>query len=235
MQHHYDEVADIYDRQYDLGQGRAYYSHICDMVMEHLPKNSTLLDLGCGTGLFMQRYEELGGRAIGLDISRGMILRARQRCPKSDVTLGTAECLPFKENTFDGLSSLLAFSYLRNPEAMLADAFRVLKPGGSISICTLGKNAFTTFIPLIYRVGERLHIRRVGMAYFGEHYYSEEELGSLLASIGFEEIRIRRCSFAHVDMGDRLFSMTKRMEPLIERRMPYLAYNICASAKKPKN
>jgi ubiquinone/menaquinone biosynthesis C-methylase UbiE len=235
VQHHYDEVANIYDRQYDAGQGRAYYSHICDMVLEPLPRGGTLLDLGCGTGLFMRRYEELGGRTIGLDISRGMITRARDRCGKSDVILGTAERLPFRENTFDGLSSLLAFSYLQHPEQMLADSFRVLKPGGSISICTLGRNAFTSLIPLIYRVGEHLRIRRVGMAYFGEHYYADDELTALFERIGFEAITIRRCSFAHVDMGNRFFSVTRKAEPFIEKRMPYLAFNICASAKKPKN
>ena len=48
--------------------------------MGALPKGGNLLDIGCGTGLFVERYIEAGGSAIGLDISRKMIERARHRC-----------------------------------------------------------------------------------------------------------------------------------------------------------
>ena len=55
-------------------------------------------------------------------------------------TLGTGESIPFRDNSFDAISSILVFSYLRDPGAMLREAYRVLRPGGAISICTLGKN-----------------------------------------------------------------------------------------------
>jgi ubiquinone/menaquinone biosynthesis C-methylase UbiE len=226
-------MAEIYDRQYNERHGRIYYAHICDRVIRALPPGGRLLDLGCGTGLFMQRYMKGEGKAIGLDISRGMILRARSRCKGGDATLATAEKLPFQDNSFDAVASLLAFSYLQKPEDMLGESFRVLKPGGIISICTLGQNIFTSFVPLIYRIGERMKIRRVGMAYFGEHYYSEDELRGLFEGIGFTDIRISRCSFAHLDSGPTLFNATKKIEPFIEKRMPYLAYNICISGQKP--
>lgn len=234
MQRHYDEVAEVYDRHYAADErGRSYYRHICDMVLEGLPQGGMLLDLGCGTGLFMQRYTASGGTAMGIDISRGMIARARQHCSGCEVSVGTAEQIPFRDGTFDAVSSILAFSYLQKPEAMLAESYRVLKPGGSIAICTLGRNLLTSFVPVIYRFGEKLRIRRVGMADFGEHYYRDDEIEALFASIGFEEIRVRRCSFAHQDLHDPLFAMARKVEPFVEERLPGLAYNICVSAKKP--
>ena len=60
-----------------------------------------------------------GGSAVGLDISGGMITRAHDRCPKSDFTVGTAERIPFSDNSFDAVSSMLAFSYLKNPGKVL--------------------------------------------------------------------------------------------------------------------
>lgn len=227
-------MADIYDRQYDDGCGRIYYAHLCEFVLGSVPPGKDLLDLGCGTGLFMRRYIEQGGTACGLDISRGMILRAQTRCGDCPVMVATAEQLPFCNETFDAVTSLLAFSYLQHPEAMLEEAFRVLRPGGTIAIITLGKNALTSLVPFIYRVGEKLRIRRVGMAYFGEHYYEDDEIRDLFSRIGFTDVEVQRRSFAHLDLGDCMFSLTKKVEPFVEQRVPSLAYNICVSAKKPR-
>lgn len=225
-------MADNYDSHYDADNGRDYYSHICEGVITALPKNGRLLDLGCGTGLFMQRYLRNGGEAIGVDISMGMIKRAKQR-NVSDVALGNAEVLPFRDESFDAVSSLLAFSYFQNPESMLEESFRILKPGGSLSICTLGKNIFTSMVPAVYRIGEKFNVKRVGMAYFSEHYYREDEIRNLLEDTGFTDTCVFRRSFAHVDLRPSMYHISKKFEPFIENRMPYLAFNLCVSGKKP--
>jgi len=230
---HYDEMADVYDRRYDRNRGRCYYSHISRFVLERLPKGGKILDIGCGTGLFVQEYLVNGGSAVGLDISRGMIGRARDRCPASDFTIGTAERIPFLDNTFDVVSSLLAFSYVKNPGRVLSEAFRVVRPGGYISVCTLGKNFFTAGLPAVYRIGEVMKIRQVGVGAFGERYYRGEEMRSLFRQAGFTDITIQRCSFAHINLIDPLFHLARKIEPFVEQKIPYLAYNICASGRKP--
>ena len=227
-------MARVYDKKYNERHGKEYYRHLSDAVIRRLPDEAFLLDVGCGTGLFLERYLSQGGRAVGLDISRGMLLRARDRCPGADVAHGTAEMLPFRDRTFDAIASLLTFSYLQHPERFLAESFRVLRPGGTIAVCTLGRNLFTSLVPLIYTVGERLGAGRPGMANFGEHYYSEDEVESLFAGAGFVDINVQRQSFAHIDAGKLLFRITKEVEPFIEERIPYLAYNICVNARKPE-
>ncbi len=233
IQQHYDEIADIYDHRYDKKRGKSYYGHISRHVMENLPKKVKLLDLGCGTGLFVQRYVATGGLAVGLDISRGMVRRACKRCAGSSFTVGTAEVLPFKDASFDALSSLLAFSYLNRPDQMLAEAYRVLKPGGTAVICTLGKNVFTSGLPAVYQIGEVMKIRHVGMGAFNEHYYSRDELFTLFSESGFSDIHIRKCSFAHLNLIDPLYDIARKIEPFVEENIPYLAYNIIATGKKP--
>jgi len=202
-------------------------------VRESLPRKGALLDLGCGTGLFLAGYTAEGGTGVGLDLSRGMIVKARERCRSSEFTVGTAERIPFRDNTFDAVSSLLAFSYLREPEKVLAEAYRVIRPGGSIAVCTLGRNLFTAGLPVLYRVGETLRIRAVGVGAFDERYYRPEEMAGLFRHAGFTDIRVRRCSFAHLGMVDPLFSLAQKIEPFVENRVPYLAFNLCASGKKP--
>jgi SAM-dependent methyltransferase len=233
IQRHYDEMAEIYDRRYDQGPGRSYHEHISEQVMAGLPQGGLLLDIGCGTGLFVERYRCRGGRAVGLDLSPRMVERAVDRCPAADWTVGTADALPFSDNTFDAVSSLLAFSYFQHPERMLAEVLRVLRPGGRFSLCTLGRNFFTAGLPAIHTLGELTRVRQVGMGDFGERYYSEDQMADLLGRAGFTDIRVSRCSFAHLNLARPVYELARRVEPIVERRIPYLAYNLVASGKKP--
>ena len=234
VQQHYDEIADIYDDRYDGHRGRSYHRHISDHVMSVLPKGGFLLDLGCGTGLFVERYIQEGGQAVGLDISPGMVRHGRQRCPVSGFCVGTADVLPFRDGTFDALASLLAFSYVPDPEAMLEESYRVLKPGGRIAICTLSRTVFTSIVPVIYQVGEKVGLKKVGVGDFNERYYTNGEIACLLEDAGFADISVGRCSFAHLNLADPVFSLARKVEPFIEENLPYLAYNVCAAGKKPE-
>jgi len=235
IQEHYDTIADVYDNHYDERRGRCYYTHLSMYVMEALPQRGKLLDIGCGTGLFVERYVGNGRSAVGLDISRKMIERARRRCRGCDYTVGTGEKIPFYDNTFDAVSSLLVFSYVRDPEAMLSEAYRVLKPGGALAICTLGKKLLTCGIPAIYQISEKMNVHHVVMKNFGERYYDREEMRDLFTRAGFSGIQVKWCSFAHIDMIDPLFLLAQKIEPFVEKRVPQLAYNICVSGKKPQN
>ena len=232
VQQHYDDIAELYDSRYNQSRGKAYYRHICRHVLARIPHGKRILDLGCGTGLFLAAYEEQGGCGTGLDISRGMLDKARSRCTASDVTLGNAEILPFRNDSFDAVTSLLAFSYVHRPEDLLSEAWRVLRPGGSLAICTLGKHFLTSGLPAVYTVAEVIKLRRIGMGAFGERYYDRSEMIGLLEDAGFSEITINRCSFAHLNLVDPLFGLARKLEPIVEEKIPHLAYNILASGKK---
>lgn len=234
IRQHYDHVAGIYDSRYGGSVGNRYHGHIREHVMRCLPPGGDLLDLGCGTGLFMAHYLSNGGTAVGLDLSYAMVHAARFQNGLEHVVAGTADRLPFKDESFDAVSSILAFSYVPDPAAMLAEVSRVLRPGGRVAICTLGRNLFTSALPAVYRLGEKVHWRRIGVGDFGEHYYTEQEMKDLFSAAGFVETKVNRCSFAHVNLSKPFFDLAQRAEPLVERRCPYLAFNICASGKKER-
>jgi len=233
VQEHYDSVAPVYDMRYDSDMGRAYHQHISDALLASLPPGTSLLDLGCGTGLFMRKYGETGGNAVGLDISRGMIENARARCNGFEFCMGTAEELPFRDHSFDAISCLLAFSYLPCPDRMLSEVIRILRPGGRIAVCTLSRNMLTSLVPAIYRLGELIDLQHIGVGSFGERYYTEDEMVILFTEAGFNDISVKRVSFAHISLKKSIFEIARKMEPFVEQRMPALAYNIVATGRKP--
>jgi len=233
VRRHYDEVAEIYDLRYDKGVGRSYHAHISEQVMARLPQGGRLLDIGCVTGLFAERYRQRGGRAVGLDLSPGMIGRARNRFGNADWVVGSGETLPFREARFDAVSSLLAFSYFHDPDRMLAESIRVLRPGGKIALCTLGRNFLTAGLPALHSLGELARVRQVGMGSFGEHYYSGAQMADLFQHAGFIDVKVSRCSFAHLNLARPVYELARKVEPLVESRLPYLAFNLVASGRRP--
>ncbi|NLD56574.1 MAG: ubiquinone biosynthesis protein UbiE, partial [Methanomicrobiales archaeon] len=100
------------------------------------------------------------------------------------------------------------------------------------ALCTLGKKLITRGIPSLYKIGEKIKIKRVVMKDFGEHYYDEREMQELFDGAGFSDINVKWCSFAHIDMFDPIFDFATKVEPFVEKRVPQLAFNIFVSAKK---
>ena len=69
IRRHYDTVADTYDHHYDHHRGKKYHTHLSNHLIKALPAGGNLLDIGCGTGLFVEKYIQKGGSGTGIDIS----------------------------------------------------------------------------------------------------------------------------------------------------------------------
>ena len=98
-------------------------------------REARVLDVGCGPDHDAAQFQACGLRAYGLDRSRGMLREARQR---TDVPLLLSDmrCLPFCDDTFDGLWVSASFLHIprRDNLAVLRELGRVLRPEGVLSI-----------------------------------------------------------------------------------------------------
>jgi len=115
------------------------------LLLEHVPLAARrVLDLGCGAGFpLLELAERLGppARVVGLDPWQQGLRRAnskRERWPvrNADGVCGDGGKLPFRDGAFDLVVSNLGVNNFENPEATLAEAGRVLGPGGSLALTT---------------------------------------------------------------------------------------------------
>jgi SAM-dependent methyltransferase len=93
-----------------------------------------LLDVGCGTGRTLQLAAERGAILTGIDIAPGLLGIAAGRLPDADLRLGDLQVLPFANDSFDAVTGINAFQFAVDPLAAIADAARVLVPGGRLAI-----------------------------------------------------------------------------------------------------
>ena len=93
-------------------------------------KGSRLLDVATGPGYVAAAAAELGASATGVDFSSEMVALARRRYPAIDFREGDAEALAFERASFDAVTINFGVLHLERPDQALAEARRVLKPGG---------------------------------------------------------------------------------------------------------
>jgi ubiquinone/menaquinone biosynthesis C-methylase UbiE len=105
----------------------------------HLAPGARFLDVGCGTGRWIRRYEQMGLRATGVDATPGMLSTARERGTTGPLLAGQAHRLPVADASFDAVSDVTVVQHI--PVALQAQALgemlRVLKPGGRLILMEL--------------------------------------------------------------------------------------------------
>ncbi|GEM_PF-675010 len=98
-------------------------------VLAALPKDSLVLEIGCGGGQNRQWMRERGLRYLGTDVSKTRVYEHLQRFGGPDV-LADAHFLPFKESSVDCVYAAAVNEHLACPVRVAQEVGRVLKPGG---------------------------------------------------------------------------------------------------------
>jgi SAM-dependent methyltransferase len=122
----YERVAPGYDRRYAERSYRGVEEALTSFL-EGAARDA--LEVGCGTGHWLERMSAAGHRAVGVDASPAMVRRARAAC-RARVAVATAEALAFAAARFDAVVCVNAFHHFPDKHRFLAEAWRVLRPGG---------------------------------------------------------------------------------------------------------
>jgi ArsR family transcriptional regulator len=144
-----------------------------------MPANWTVADLGCGTGSLLAGLAPHAQRVIGVDASEDMLAAARARLggvANVELRHGSLESLPIDTASVDAATMMLVLHHLAAPAAAIAEAARILRPGGRLLVVDMAPH------------GHEEYRRQMGHVWLG---FSEEQIKRLLTQSGLGAPRVQ--------------------------------------------
>jgi len=200
---------------------------------ERSPRDIRVLDIGCGPGNFAIMLAQAGYSVVGVDAYGALIAlaqekRREQRLPNLAFRHADILTRPFRAAEFDQVVNVHFLYAHADPRAVLREACRVLRPGGTAIFVNLTRRVHTwaTLRGLRDHFGWSVALRSMlwvlPNALFeslrrptGPHYWDERELTSELRAAGFEVVALRRTFF---DAASLLALARKPAEPAVSAR-----------------
>jgi len=174
---------------------------------------SRVLDVATGPGFVAAAAAARGATVTGLDFSPAMIAEARRRHDGITFQDGDAEALPFDDDTFDAVVMNFGLLHLARPDTAIAEAHRVLRPGG--------RYAFTVWASPDQAVGFGLALKAIetygradvplpeGPPFF--RFSAVDESRETLAGAGFADADARIVPLTwSVDSAEAVFDALSR-------------------------
>lgn len=131
----YDRIAPTYDRRYEAVELGDVASALHSLVEKGGARR--VLEVGCGTGRWQSELADGSYQVFGLDLSRGMLEKAKARPGTFSLLAGSATQLPCRDAAFDVVFAVNAFHHFAQPKSFLAEARRALRTGGAVSVIGL--------------------------------------------------------------------------------------------------
>lgn len=164
-----------------------------DAVLAMLEPRLRVGDLGCGTGQFAALVAPYVARVVAVDASAEMLAAARTRLAEFanvDVRRGTLEALPVDDQQLDVAVLALVLHHVPDPGRVLAEAARVLAPGGRLLIVDM----------LPHDRGE--YQQQMGHVWLG---FAEPQIRRWLEAAGLRDVRLAALTTDATAKGPALF------------------------------
>ena len=190
-------------------------------ALAELGLGETVLDLGSGGGidvLLSARRVGPSGKAYGLDMTDEMLALARENQRKAGVTnveflKGTIEAIPLPDNSVDVIISNCVINLSSDKDAVLREAFRVLKPGGRFGVSDV---IVRGDVPADIRRSMELWVGCVAGA------LEEHEYAAKLRAAGFADVEVEPWRIYQIDDARAFLTESgvdvDRLAPQIEGR-----------------
>ncbi|MBO8195080.1 methyltransferase domain-containing protein [Streptomyces oryzae] len=173
-----------------------------------LVPDSTVVDVGCGAGRAVAELAERGVHAVGVDPGPSMLAAARERWPGAEFREAGAENLPFADGSVRGYRADKVFHVLQEPGRAVAEARRVLAPGGRIVLVgqdwdaiVIDSDDAALTRTIVHARADLLGTPRAGRQYRG-----------LLLDGGFDDVAVEVHTIVYTDSA-MLSLVTRLVEP----------------------
>ena len=127
---------DLHSHLYDVAWDAPTTTAVVRQIVKSLPSPNTVVDLGCGTGLFSQTYRSNGSTVIGVDGSRRMLMRALERGRITEAKQADASNSGLPRGCADLVVCANLLHLHPYPEAVIDEAARLSAEGGALAFVT---------------------------------------------------------------------------------------------------
>lgn len=152
-------------------------------VLEHLPSNCTLADLGCGDGAFLRHINQIILLGYGIDAIKENAEEGKTIFKQGNLN----ERIPLADSSVQVVTALAVIEHLTNPQGFVEEAFRILKPSGKFILTTPSPKAK----PVLEILAYKLKIISKNDIADHKHYFSKGGLISMLIKAGFRKIVVK--------------------------------------------
>ena len=117
-------------------------------ICSHLPSRVKILDMGCGAGFSTHAMARQGHEVVGVDLSEESLEVARKMDATGQIHYIMADVakVPLPERSFDAVSAMDLLEHVENPEAVIQEASRLLKPGGLFFFHTFNRTLLSWIV-----------------------------------------------------------------------------------------
>lgn len=207
-----------------------YFSRLLEMRREYAPwmhdvlgydacVGMDVLDVGSGQGIDLANYARGGARAVGIDLTPRHVELAQMHLQAhgldAEIHEGDAEALPFRDETFNRVSSNGVLHHTPNIDAALREIYRVLRPGGEARIILYHRDSlhYWTNQVLFHGIIKRRLISERSMSKILSsnverssvearplvRVYSRRQVRNMLRAAGFDDVRAPVRHFQRTD------------------------------------
>jgi len=191
-----------------------------------------VLDVGCGPGDLAAAAASLGADTVGIDVAPSMVRRAALAYPAIPFRVGSFESIPAGAGAFDAVLGNFVLNHVGRPEVALAEARRVLRPGGWLALSSWDAPRRNRVLGLVLdAVADADAPMPAGIPAGPANVRTDEELTGMFREAGFVEVGIRHVLFeapaADVETLWRgVLDSGVRIPPLVDEQAPEMQARI---------